>query len=129
MTICSADIQSPASVETQKLIRKLARLRVTHAEGCVVVSRGGFGEPPSGHDRVLSRVRAGSPPLGGEEHLNIQAAMADEMVSVVEQMMPPDCRLASVLVARYSLTPSTGVASLIIQTHGLVDHEATVVVS
>lgn len=129
MTICSADIRCPASPETRKLFRKLARLGVAHANGCVSVSAAGMGEPPVGHDHVVSRVKAGFPPLGEDEHLHIQSAMADEMVAIVEQMMPPGCGQASVMVARYSLTPFTSVVSLSIQTHGLVDHEATVVVS
>lgn len=121
MTICSADIHCPASPRTRKLFRSLVRLGVLNADGCVAVSKPGMGEPPTGHDRVVSRVRAGFPPLGGGEHLSIQSTMADEMVAIVEQMMPAECGQASVLVAQFSLTPFVGVASLSIQTYGLID--------
>ena len=128
MTVSQGDIRCRASSRTRRLIKDLFRRGVIRAHGCVVLSRKGMGEPPAGLEQVLFQVNPGFPPLNNHDQLSLQSAMADEMMIVINRMMPPECGQASFAIAEYSVSPATGVASLFLQTHGIVDHQVNIVI-
>lgn len=129
MTICLADLYRKALPQTRQLLRKLAQHGVTYASGCVIASAADMGEPPAGHDHVLTRTKTGRPPVGGAEHMHVQSVMADEMMASVREMLADGCDSARVVQATYVVRPMSGTASLNVVMHGLVDREVHVVLS
>jgi hypothetical protein len=126
MTISLGDIRCSASQKMQTLLTTLTSHGVTDARGCVVMSKMKMDELPAGHRLVVAHVKPGFLPLSDDHQRAIQGVVAEEVLRIMEQVMPADCSEARVVAAEYRLTAPTGIVSLCVETHGLVDHVARV---
>lgn len=126
MSICMAELCRPASPGMRRLLLALARRGVVGANGCVIASADGMGEPPAGHDHVAIRTAAGSPPVGEAEKLGIPGTMAAETMAIVRDVMSEEADAAYFIEGNYDVRVTDGTVSLSITTLGLVDYEAHV---
>lgn len=109
---------------TRILLETLGRSGVIRADGCVIASAC-TGGPPAGFDRVTTRLQAGFPPLDESRLDHVRAAMAAEALAIVNDLSPGDCCHGRIVQANYAVDPVRGIG-LVVEVHGLVDHEARV---
>lgn len=124
MAICIPAMCRTALPTTRMLLETLGRSGVIRADGCVITSTG-IGGPPEGYDRVSTMLRAGCRPLDESREQRIRSVVAAEVTALVAEYAPGDCMDCRVVEAIYSLAPDYG-AELVIEIHGLVDHQVRV---